>query len=205
MNNTIAVVQADSLFDEFIQEARNSILRNIAYSLALILFLIIFLIRSVRKILNAEEKLTNELRNSKNILEQKNENILDSIKYAKKIQKAILTKQSEFESLFSDSFIYFLPRDIVSGDFYWFRQVGEFKIVACVDCTGHGVPGAFMSILGLSFLNEINSSEEEQLRPDEILDKLREKIIKEHFSWNSISSKLSSYFKEMDEKKGTES
>ena len=176
LNNTIAVVQADSLFDEFIQEARNSILRNIAYSLALMLFLIIFLIRSVRKILNAEEKLTNELRNSKNILEQKNENILDSIKYAKKIQKAILTKQSEFESLFSDSFIYFLPRDIVSGDFYWFRPVGEFKIVACVDCTGHVVPGAFMSMIGSILLDDI-IVKQGILEPNVILNKLNLKVI----------------------------
>lgn len=175
-NTVIAVVQADNLFDEFITKARNSILKNIAYSLALMLLLIIFLIRSVRNILNAEDKLTNALRDSKNILEQKNEDILDSIKYAHKIQEAILTKPSEFERIFADSFIFFLPRDIVSGDFYWFKQMGKYKIVACVDCTGHGVPGAFMSMIGSILLDEI-ITKQGTTEPQLILDKLHEMVV----------------------------
>ena len=92
----------------------------------------------------------------KNVLvEQKNRDITDSINYAKRIQKAILPLDVEIQKSLPQSFVLFKPRDIVSGDFYWFAKIGEKSILACVDCTGHGVPGAFMSMIGNSLLNEI--------------------------------------------------
>ncbi|OFY98852.1 MAG: hypothetical protein A2491_15500 [Bacteroidetes bacterium RIFOXYC12_FULL_35_7] len=88
-------------------------------------------------------------------LETKNIQIMDSINYAKRIQEAILPRQSLIYTALPDSFILFKPKDIVSGDFYWYAQLGDKWFVAAVDCTGHGVPGAFMSMIGNTLLNEI--------------------------------------------------
>ena len=106
-------------------------------------------------------------------LEKKNTLITDSINYAKKIQQAIIPSESIFKEFFSDSFVFFKPRDIVSGDFYWITQsttTGNtpLLIIAVADCTGHGVPGAFMSIIGISLLNQI-VKEKGTTNPDEIL------------------------------------
>lgn len=113
------------------------------------------------------------------LIEKKNTEITQSINYAQRIQRALLKSEEYLSEEFPSHFILYKPKDIVSGDFYWTQKKGDWIYITVADCTGHGVPGAFMSILGLSFLNEINSSEDQQLRPDEILDKLREKIIKE--------------------------
>ena len=115
-------------------------------------------------------------RNQKRIIDEKNLKITDSISYAQKIQEAILPKDELLKNLFSDSFIFFRPKDIVSGDFYWLGDKGDKKIFAVVDCTGHGVPGAFMSMIGNALLNEIVNDEGIE-EPDEILNHLREKVI----------------------------
>jgi serine phosphatase RsbU (regulator of sigma subunit) len=88
-------------------------------------------------------------------LQQKNEDILDSIRYAQRIQFALLPNLDELFWAYPDSFVLYRPKDIVSGDFYWYRFVGPYLYVAAIDCTGHGVPGAFMSVLGNSILNEL--------------------------------------------------
>jgi len=119
---------------------------------------------------------TIEIQEQKEIVEQKNKDITDSINYAKNIQEAILPHIIDIESKFPESFILFKPRDIVSGDFYWLANKNEFTYIAVADCTGHGVPGAFMSMLGIALLNEIiNMNEEVQV--GNILDKLRENVI----------------------------
>jgi serine phosphatase RsbU (regulator of sigma subunit)/ligand-binding sensor domain-containing protein len=109
------------------------------------------------------------------ILEQKKE-LTDSIQYAKIIQTGVMPPLKMFEELFPNSFIIFKPKDIVSGDFYWFAKFKACNIVAAVDCTGHGVPGAFMSMLGISFLNEIVQKKEITLA-NQILIELRKEII----------------------------
>jgi serine phosphatase RsbU (regulator of sigma subunit) len=88
-------------------------------------------------------------------IEKQKEEITDSIKYAKRIQTAILPSNQLAQEILTEHFILFRPRDIVSGDYYWMNKVGNKVIIAAADCTGHGVPGAFMSMLGVSFLNEI--------------------------------------------------
>ncbi len=88
-------------------------------------------------------------------LEQKNKDILSSITYAKRIQEAILPPRDQIFKKLPDSFILYKPKDIVSGDFYWFGEKNNLKIFAVVDCTGHGVPGAFMSMIGHNLLNQI--------------------------------------------------
>lgn len=95
------------------------------------------------------------LEKQKDILEVKNNQILRSIRYAQTIQTAILPSNHQIQDIFPNSFLIFRPKDIVSGDFYWFSQHGERKLVAAMDCTGHGVPGAFMSLVGNDVLNEI--------------------------------------------------
>lgn len=172
----IAVIQADQLFDAFIEEARSDILVNIIISLIITAVLVFILVRSVRSILLAEDKMTNELKRSKQELEQKNRDITDSIHYAKKIQEAILPDIKRLNALLPHSFVLFLPRDIVSGDFYWFKKVDETIIVAAVDCTGHGVPGAFMSMVGSVLLEDI-VGKQGVLKPCAILDQLHEKVV----------------------------
>ncbi len=106
-------------------------------------------------------------------LEKKNKDITDSIKYAKRIQTAVLPPELPFD----DTFIFFRPKDIVSGDFYWLETSNDREMIAAVDCTGHGVPGAFLSILGHSMLTKI-VREYGILEPAKILDQLDVEIIK---------------------------
>ncbi len=88
-------------------------------------------------------------------IEQKNEKILEGIEYASMIQNAMLTKAHDLNDLVSDSFIYYLPRDTVSGDFYWYTIKNDKIIISAIDCTGHGVPGALLSMIGNDLLNKI--------------------------------------------------
>jgi ligand-binding sensor domain-containing protein/serine phosphatase RsbU (regulator of sigma subunit) len=101
------------------------------------------------------EIINKEVIEQKSVIEHHNIEIMDSIKYAKNIQEALLPSLSEVTNLFKHCFVLYMPKDIVSGDFYWFAQNGETRFIAAVDCTGHGVPGAFMSIVGNTLLNEI--------------------------------------------------
>ncbi|PLX12648.1 MAG: hypothetical protein C0594_02175 [Marinilabiliales bacterium] len=103
----------------------------------------------------AIESNINKLKKAEEEIKRKNRQITDSINYAQKIQNSILPSDQEFKRVFSDYFILFKPRDIVSGDFYWLTELGDKIIVACGDSTGHGVPGGFMSMMGNALLNEI--------------------------------------------------
>lgn len=112
----------------------------------------------------------------KELIEEKNKDITDSMIYASSIQQAIITSEDTLASMFNDFFVYYKPRDIVSGDFYWAYQAQDGKkLIAVGDCTGHGVPGAMMSMLGTAFLNEIVVEGKER-NPGKILDKLREHV-----------------------------
>jgi ligand-binding sensor domain-containing protein len=100
---------------------------------------------------------TREVISQKEEIEKKNKDITDSIRYAKRIQDAILPDLSLLKKFVPESFIFFQPRDIVSGDFYWFKKYGDQLILVCADATGHGVPGAFMSMIGSTLLKDIVS------------------------------------------------
>ncbi len=173
----VAVVQADQRFDVFLMEARKEIFNNIGISLIFTLVLMFFLIRSMRNILNKEDELTANLLQSKLELEQKNQDTLDSIIYAKKIQEAILPLKTKIRKYLPESFVFHRPRDIVSGDFYWFKFTRGKIFVASVDCTGHGVPGAFMSMIGSILLDDIINKKEVN-EPEEILEQLHLGIVK---------------------------
>ena len=126
------------------------------------------------------EQQKNEVVAQKEQIEIQQHNILDSIHYASRIQSAILPQQDVENEIFgSNLFVLFKPRDIVSGDFFWLGRRNNWKIAIAADCTGHGVPGAFMSMLGTAFLNEIiNDSSIQNLDTGQILNRLRENVIK---------------------------
>ena len=116
--------------------------------------------------------LTNrKLERAKKTIESKNQSILDSIRYAKKIQTAILPDVQVVAGHFSDSFIFYRPKDIVSGDLYWFKGTKHFTILLVADCTGHGVPGAFMSMISTVLINEM-INDLQIYAPDKILNEL---------------------------------
>ncbi|MCP4311954.1 MAG: response regulator [Bacteroidetes bacterium] len=122
--------------------------------------------------LNLEQKVMERTRE----IEQQRLNITDSIHYASRIQKALMLKSEVLDKLMPSHFVLNKPKDIVSGDYYWVSNKSDRLIIAVADCTGHGVPGAFMSILGINFLNEIVSNSD-TLRANDILNELREKTI----------------------------
>lgn len=127
------------------------ILRNIATTIGAA-------IENARLYENMEDKVrerTAELREQKDIIEEKNKHITDSIVYAKRIQDATLPSIGKVRNYLNDSFVLFKPKDIVSGDFYWIEEVDDIILFSVVDCTGHGVPGAFLSLIGHNSLNQI--------------------------------------------------
>jgi len=145
----------------------------VAYAIGAIVIVYLITQLSVRRLKSAKIKLEatvinrtaevvaekEEVEKQKKIVEIKNKDITDSINYAQRIQQAILPLPEDFVKVFPESFIYFQPRDIVSGDFYWFYKSKKKEhnrvYIAAADCTGHGVPGAFMSMIGNTLLNEI--------------------------------------------------
>jgi len=152
--------------------------RYISRVLIIISFITIVLIFLLGLIIKANKK----IKNQKNILDRQNQNINASIRYAETIQQAILPEQSLLNDYFESGLIY-RPKDIVSGDFYWFSKARnshtnkDSLFIAVVDCTGHGVPGAFMSMIGNSLLNEM-INEKGMESPKEILDLLNKEIRK---------------------------
>jgi len=128
-----------------------------------------------------------EISTQKQLIEEKNKDITDSLQYAKRLQDAILPETAKFNSVFSDYFILYKPKDIVSGDFYWMEKIsGENKsetvLFAVVDCTGHGVPGGFVSIVAHNALNRA-IKEFKLTDPALILDKISE-LVEESFRQN---------------------
>ncbi|MEN8203317.1 MAG: tetratricopeptide repeat protein [Bacteroidota bacterium] len=118
---------------------------------------------------NEELKVLNEAISKQNI------EIIDSINYAERIQSAMLPPETYITELFNENFIFYKPRDIVSGDFYWIKQVNQYVVLVAADCTGHGVPGAFMSLLGISYLTEI-VQRREITQANQVLNELRRQI-----------------------------
>ncbi len=120
------------------------------------------------------ENQRDEIMAQRDHIEAQSKEIQASINYARRIQRALLTPDEAIGRVFSDYFLLYKPRSVVSGDFYWVGQFGDNKVCIVADCTGHGVPGGFMSVLGMTNLNYIVSQE---IAPDAILNKLREAII----------------------------
>ncbi|MFI5203286.1 MAG: two-component regulator propeller domain-containing protein [Flavobacteriales bacterium] len=131
-------------------------------------------LRKEKQILEEKvEKRTVELRHEKEKVEEAHREIKDSINYAKRIQESILPDDSEIKKVLADFFILFHPKDVVSGDFFWHYRIPDTQqvLIAAADCTGHGVPGAFMSMIGNTLLNEI-VIQNNQYKPHEVLNQL---------------------------------
>ena len=125
----------------------------------------------------AIEKERQHIQELKNDIESQHYAVTSSIRYAKLIQNAVLPSEEILKESFRDVFLFWRPRDIVSGDFYWMKRIGDTVIFSVADCTGHGVPGAFMSMLGVAYLNEICVSYTPETYPAQILEELRSKVI----------------------------
>ncbi len=163
----------------------------IIYVLLLVALVRTFFIWRLRASKKEKERLeelvkerTEEIEQSKKKIEEQRDiaykhrkEILDSISYAQKIQQAVLPSEQVAEDILLEHFIFYRPRDIVSGDFYWMKKLNNFIAVVAADCTGHGVPGAFMSMLGSSFLNEIVTRRSLDSAA-QILNRLRAKVKK---------------------------
>ncbi|MDZ7737721.1 MAG: SpoIIE family protein phosphatase [Bacteroidales bacterium] len=122
-----------------------------------------------RRLLREKEKAYEKITRQREELEIKNKNITDSLVYASYMQQALLPSEDYFKSILPDSFIFFKPKDIVSGDFYWITKKDNVIFVVAADCTGHGVPGAFMSMIGVELLNKLILDQDIQ-KPSEILE-----------------------------------
>lgn len=160
------------------QSAENKLIqRSYQYAVIFIvvviiaLVLILFILRKVRQT-------KKQVENQRSLLQEKNEEIIDSIQYAKRLQEAILPSIEEIQNAFSEFGLLYLPKDIVAGDFYWFEETDNYKFIAAADCTGHGVPGAMVSVVCSNALTKV-VQEEEIADPGKILDRTREIVIKQ--------------------------
>lgn len=144
-----------------------------SYTTNLGLILILYLVANVFE--NTKNTALRNLDYKNTQLELKQKDITDSITYAKRIQEAILPADKQVKRLLPDSFILYKPKDIVSGDFYWVAEWGDQVMFAAVDCTGHGVPGAFMSIVGQNMLNQA-VNEHGLSKPNLILNSLNKGV-----------------------------
>jgi serine phosphatase RsbU (regulator of sigma subunit) len=172
-----------------IQEAKSNT-QKLFYVLIGIAFMLLFAVYMYLKTRSLKNKIANQhnkLEEKNIIIEEKNKDITDSIHYAKRIQEAILPSEDVIKQILPNSFIFYKPKDIVSGDFYWMERFGKQTIVAAVDCTGHGVPGAFMSIVGANLLNEA-VNEHGITQPAAILNNIRKSLIKKLRKKNEDSS-----------------
>jgi serine phosphatase RsbU (regulator of sigma subunit) len=153
------------------------------YILAVIFIINLFINYRVRHYRKANKELQEKSVNKKQIEAQRevltriNRSLTDSINYARRIQKAMIPSEKAFSGIFPESFIYLRARDIVSGDFFWYHEKGNKVFVAAVDCTGHGVPGAFMSIIGIDLLKNIVEVQGLE-SPSEILKTMNEELVR---------------------------
>jgi len=152
--NLIVLFSLEQKFPELITsyESKNikfyDVTITFLFSFILIYFVVAILVKSYR-----EEKRLSTIQHEELLFQKKQ--ITDSIQYAKNLQSALLPDLKTVKKVIPEHFIFYLPKDIVSGDFYWVKKINQKNIIAAADCTGHGVPGAFMSVLGISLLNEI--------------------------------------------------
>lgn len=155
--------------DELAAEKQFQSLLIIGIALISVLAIFIFFL------LLSKRRMNDKLKFQKEYITSQNSSITQSIQYASKIQKAALPKTELINQVFKDHFVLLKPRDIVSGDFYFVQKVNNHVVFSAVDCTGHGVPGAFMSMLGIAFMNDI-IRKKEVTQADQILNLLRDQI-----------------------------
>ena len=168
------LMAVDNTFSGGITSSPASPFHFIEFSIVVISFILLLAILQTRtlvktrKILKEKEQALNLIEIQKGELELKDKDITDSLIYAQRIQEALLPSEAYFRKHFEDSFILFKPKNIVSGDFYWIGEKDEKIFVVAADCTGHGVPGALMSMIGLEIVEKTINEENIEL-PSQIL------------------------------------
>ena len=162
--NEIAILEQKSVIEQLKSKRQRAIIISSGF-LGLILLAIILAVFSRMRYIRTTNRKINKQKDM----------ITDSITYAQRIQSAILPSQELMDELLREHFILFRPKDIVSGDFYWIKEVQDHLVIVGADCTGHGVPGAFMSMLGITMFNDLISDSCYNV-PGDILDQLREKV-----------------------------
>lgn len=162
------------------KESKQKLKINLMILVILLFCIGIFLVVNKNKKISVANKI---ISSQKQEIEEKHKDITDSINYAQRIQTSLIISERSLKMKVDNVFVMFKPRDIVSGDFYWFGEKNGYKLLAVADCTGHGVPGAFMSMIGITLLNQI-VNEKGITSPAEILNKLREGVI---FSLNQTN------------------
>ena len=173
-----AIVHVKMPFDDFRIEAQAVLFRNISGFAIFFLVIGLAIVKVLNSAVHKEEVNTRKMKLKNDIIEEKNADITASINYAKRLQAAFEPNEERIAETFSDFFAINLPKDIIGGDFFWYFDQAHLpvKIVVHADCTGHGVPGAMMSVLGNSLLNEI-VSDYEILNPADILGLMNRKLV----------------------------
>jgi serine phosphatase RsbU (regulator of sigma subunit) len=157
---TVAIVQADVQFDPFLKAARAEFVRTLLFYAGIFLVTAVLLLRWMHRILKHEDQLKERLVHSAELLREKNNDLMASIRVAEQLQEAVLPKVEDVRSDLPGFSVLYLPRDTVSGDFYWHQRIGQRIYLAAGDCTGHGVPGAMMSLMACSALHTVLQSHE---------------------------------------------
>nr|MCR5455316.1 SpoIIE family protein phosphatase [Bacteroidales bacterium] len=160
-----------------------TIILALTSGLLLVSLLVFIILKALRDKQKANKELTEKnmmISTQKEIIteqwhevEDVNKKLLSSINYAKRIQTAVLPSKTTIDAIFPENFVFYRPRDIVSGDFYYATECGRYKMLITADCTGHGIPGALLSMLGISALKDSVITEAEALKPGIILDRMR--------------------------------
>jgi len=175
LTNIAILINLEILYPEYIIEYEDPDLKyyDVYFTLLFACLLTVAFITYIMKSYNLERERALMQRDK---IEKQKKEITSSIQYAEYIQSALLPSRATIRNSVNDFFIYYKPRDIVGGDFYWVTKINDLSIFAVADCTGHGVPGGFMSMLGIALLNEI-VIKNGITKADEILNKLRDHLI----------------------------
>jgi serine phosphatase RsbU (regulator of sigma subunit)/Tfp pilus assembly protein PilF len=179
LNKDNALKQEELAKSELQVKQQNMQIMFFILAVLLLSILSFFIFRSYKQKKQSAEIILSqkeEVERQRDLVEEKSKEITDSIHYAKRIQQALLASDTFLKKHIADYFIFYKPKDIVSGDFYWANVIDGKFVLITADCTGHGVPGAFMSLLNISYLNEA-IIEKRMDAPDKILDYVRSQII----------------------------
>jgi serine phosphatase RsbU (regulator of sigma subunit) len=181
---TVAVLEADIDFSEFKSTVNSTYMRQALIAVLVVLLIAFLLLPSSRKVLRDDDLKKKRFMQQKLIIEQSHREIKDSINYAKRIQSAILPPSKTIKQYLENSFVIYRPKDVVAGDFYWLESLKDPKtsreliLVASCDCTGHGVPGAMVSVICNNALNR-SVREYKLSNSGQILNKTRKVVIEE--------------------------
>jgi serine phosphatase RsbU (regulator of sigma subunit) len=181
---TVAILEADIDFSEFKSTVNSTYLRQAIIAILVVLLIAFLLLPYSRKVLREDDLKKKRFMQQKLIIEQSHREIKDSINYAKRIQSAILPPSKTVKKYLENSFVLYKPKDVVAGDFYWLETLKDQKtskeliLVASCDCTGHGVPGAMVSVICNNALNR-SVREYKLSNSGEILDQTRKIVIEE--------------------------